>query len=66
MIGWFKVQGFKSSTCRTGFRGDFFTFSAESWDDMNPDLPKFSKQPKPKELISNGTRQSITYGLELK
>ena len=25
---------------------DFFTASAQPWDHMNPDLPKFPKQPK--------------------
>jgi hypothetical protein len=25
---------------------DFFTSSAQPWDYMNPELPKFAKQPK--------------------
>jgi hypothetical protein len=25
---------------------DFFTSSAQTWDHMNPDLPKFPKQPQ--------------------
>jgi len=25
---------------------DFYTSSAQPWDHMNPDLPKFPKQPK--------------------
>jgi hypothetical protein len=49
MIGWFKVQGFKVQRVVPSFRGDFFTSSAQSWDHMNPDLPKFSKQPKLKK-----------------
>jgi hypothetical protein len=25
---------------------DFFTASAQPWDHMNPELPKFPRQPK--------------------
>jgi hypothetical protein len=32
---------------------DFHTASAQPWDYMNPDLPKFPKSPPPKDLASD-------------
>ncbi len=39
----------------SGFRPamDFYTASAQPWDYMNPDLPKFPQSPPPSALISN-------------
>ncbi len=34
-------------------RIDFYTASAQPWDYMNPDLPKFAKVPPPETVIAN-------------
>lgn len=34
-------------------RIDFYTASAQPWDYMNPDLPKFAKVPPPETVVAN-------------